>query len=166
MSTLTSSKFRQSRSEQSNLFQHAPKATSTIPKQTTQTKHTTDPGLTVEEREDGSLRRRRPLPKDTSRRNFPNTFRNTELTLLTPTPEKVVGYVTKNSIWGNRVQRGTHLRLVELKHHVTLRCKNHIIFLRSVRRLLVTANVVPMKNGVIWDVMLCGSCKNRSFGGT
>jgi hypothetical protein len=23
-----------------------------------------------------------------------------------------------------------------------------------------------MKNGVFWDVTSCGSCKNRSFGGT
>jgi hypothetical protein len=23
-----------------------------------------------------------------------------------------------------------------------------------------------MKNGVFWDVTLCGSCKNRRFGGT
>jgi hypothetical protein len=26
--------------------------------------------------------------------------------------------------------------------------------------------VVNMKNGVFWDVTRCGSCKNRSFGGT
>jgi hypothetical protein len=25
---------------------------------------------------------------------------------------------------------------------------------------------VTMKNGVFWDVMLCGSCNNRRFGGT
>jgi hypothetical protein len=25
---------------------------------------------------------------------------------------------------------------------------------------------VTMKNGVFWDVTLCGSCKNRRFGGT
>jgi hypothetical protein len=25
---------------------------------------------------------------------------------------------------------------------------------------------LPMKNDVFWDVMLCGSCKNRRFGGT
>jgi hypothetical protein len=23
-----------------------------------------------------------------------------------------------------------------------------------------------MKNGVFWDITLCGSCKNRRFGGT
>jgi hypothetical protein len=40
------------------------------------------------------------------------------------------------------------------------------VFIRSVRRLLVTANVVPMKNGVFWVVTPCGSCKNRRFGGT
>jgi hypothetical protein len=39
-------------------------------------------------------------------------------------------------------------------------------FLRSLRRLLVTANVVRMKNGVFWVVTPCGSCKNRRFGGT
>jgi hypothetical protein len=43
--------------------------------------------------------------------------------------------------------------------------KNSVV-LRSVRRLLVTANVVLMKNGVLWDVTPCGSCKNRGFGGT
>jgi hypothetical protein len=25
---------------------------------------------------------------------------------------------------------------------------------------------VTMKNGVLWDVTPCGSCKNRRFGGT
>jgi hypothetical protein len=25
---------------------------------------------------------------------------------------------------------------------------------------------LDLKNGVLWDVMLCGSCKNRRFGGT
>jgi hypothetical protein len=25
---------------------------------------------------------------------------------------------------------------------------------------------VTMKNGAFWDVTLCGSCKNRRFGGT
>jgi hypothetical protein len=25
---------------------------------------------------------------------------------------------------------------------------------------------LTMKNGVFWDVMQCGSCKNRCFGGT
>jgi hypothetical protein len=27
-------------------------------------------------------------------------------------------------------------------------------------------NCMSIKNGVFWDVMLCGSCKNRRFGGT
>jgi hypothetical protein len=26
--------------------------------------------------------------------------------------------------------------------------------------------VVTMKYGIFWDVMLCGSCKNRRFGGS
>jgi hypothetical protein len=34
----------------------------------------------------------------------------------------------------------------------------------SVRFEVFTA--VAMKNGVLWDVTPCGSCKNRSFGGT
>jgi hypothetical protein len=42
----------------------------------------------------------------------------------------------------------------------------YMLFLRSVRRLLVTASVVSMKNGVFWVVTPCGSCKNRRFGGT
>jgi hypothetical protein len=25
--------------------------------------------------------------------------------------------------------------------------------------------VVNMKNAIFWDITLCGSCKNRSFGG-
>jgi hypothetical protein len=25
---------------------------------------------------------------------------------------------------------------------------------------------VPTKNAVFWDIMPCGSCKNRCFGGT
>jgi hypothetical protein len=49
-----------------------------------------------------------------------------------------------------------------------------LLFLRNVRRLLVTANVVrfevftavTMKNGVFWDVTPCVSCTNRRFGGT
>jgi hypothetical protein len=35
---------------------------------------------------------------------------------------------------------------------------------RTVRFEVFT--VVTMKNGVFWDVMPCGSCKNRRFGGT
>jgi hypothetical protein len=32
--------------------------------------------------------------------------------------------------------------------------------------LLVFPTRIYMKNAVFWDVMLCGSCKNRRFGGT
>jgi hypothetical protein len=35
---------------------------------------------------------------------------------------------------------------------------------KNVRFEVSTA--VTMKNGVFWDVMLCGSCKNRRFGRT
>jgi hypothetical protein len=38
------------------------------------------------------------------------------------------------------------------------------ISLKHVRFEVFTA--VTMKNGVFWDVMPCGSCKNRRFGGT
>jgi hypothetical protein len=44
--------------------------------------------------------------------------------------------------------------------------RRNTVVLRSVRRLLVTASLVPMKNGVFWDVTLCGFCKTRYFGGT
>jgi hypothetical protein len=37
-------------------------------------------------------------------------------------------------------------------------------FIGDVRFEVFTA--VTLKNGVFWDVMLCGSCKNRRFGGT
>jgi hypothetical protein len=39
----------------------------------------------------------------------------------------------------------------------------------TVRFIVVRSEVftaVTMKNGVFWDVMPCGSCKNRRFGGT
>jgi hypothetical protein len=53
-------------------------------------------------------------------------------------------------------------------------CGSSIVFLGSVLRLLINANVVrfevftavTMKNGVFWDVTPRGSCKNRRFGGT
>jgi hypothetical protein len=32
--------------------------------------------------------------------------------------------------------------------------------------MLVIANAVPLKNAVFGDIMPCGSCKNRCFGGT
>jgi hypothetical protein len=42
-------------------------------------------------------------------------------------------------------------------HHIKTRVTN-------VRFEVLTA--VTMKNGAFWDVTLCGSCKNRRFGGT
>jgi hypothetical protein len=39
-----------------------------------------------------------------------------------------------------------------------------IIIKLPVRFEVFTA--VTMKNGVLWDIMPCGSCKNRRFGGT
>jgi hypothetical protein len=64
-----------------------------------------------------------------------------------------------------------------------LTCFNIYIFLRGLtimiqhRNYLISVHlkddvrfevftVVTMKNGVFWDVMPCGSCKNRRFGGT
>jgi hypothetical protein len=32
--------------------------------------------------------------------------------------------------------------------------------------LLEVETELTLKNAVFWDVMLCGSCKNRRFGGT
>jgi hypothetical protein len=51
---------------------------------------------------------------------------------------------------------------VRFKVFMPVAVKNGVflIFLRSMRRLLVTASVVPMKNGVFWVVTPCGSCKN------
>jgi hypothetical protein len=37
-------------------------------------------------------------------------------------------------------------------------------YLKDVSFEVFTA--VTMKNGVFWDVTLCGSCKNRDLGGT
>jgi hypothetical protein len=42
---------------------------------------------------------------------------------------------------------------------VLYRCETWSLTLREKYRLRV-------KNGVFWDVMPCGSCKNRRFGGT
>jgi hypothetical protein len=39
------------------------------------------------------------------------------------------------------------------------------ITIRSIYRFEVFT-AVTMNNGVFWDVMPCGSCKNRRFGGT
>jgi hypothetical protein len=41
---------------------------------------------------------------------------------------------------------------------VTQTCISHVRF--------DVFTAVTMKNGVFWDVMPCGSCKNRRFGGT
>jgi hypothetical protein len=43
-------------------------------------------------------------------------------------------------------------------------CRSEILGKTLLRFEVSTA--VAMKNGVIWDVMHCGSSKNRSFGGT
>jgi hypothetical protein len=42
--------------------------------------------------------------------------------------------------------------------------KQHQHLYYYVRYEVITA--VTMKNGVFWDVVPCGSCKNRRFGGT
>jgi hypothetical protein len=31
---------------------------------------------------------------------------------------------------------------------------------------VIRESITILKNGVFWDVMPCGSCKNRRFGGT
>jgi hypothetical protein len=42
-------------------------------------------------------------------------------------------------------------------------CFNFLAISRVARLVVFTA--VTMKNGVFWDVALCGSCNNRRFGG-
>jgi hypothetical protein len=49
------------------------------------------------------------------------------------------------------------------RRHITSPLQN------SARKYYVRFEVftaVTMKNAVFWDVTQCGSCKNRSFGGT
>jgi hypothetical protein len=60
------------------------------------------------------------------------------------------GYIITN-FW-------TPLFLSSLPFHLYL-CKEIVV-----RFEVFTA--VTMKNGVFWDVTLCGSCKNRRFRGT
>jgi hypothetical protein len=52
-----------------------------------------------------------------------------------------------------------YLKLIKTKAHN---------FSQSIhdRRLQVQTFYLKMKNAVFWDVMSCGSCKNRCFGGT
>jgi hypothetical protein len=42
----------------------------------------------------------------------------------------------------------------------------HIVYERDENFRFEVFTAVTMKNGVFWDVMPCGSCKNRRFGGT
>jgi hypothetical protein len=55
--------------------------------------------------------------------------------------------------------RHTEQRNVEIKGE--LKILIHEFYIRFEVFMAVT-----MKNGVFWDVTLCGSCKNRRFGGT
>jgi hypothetical protein len=57
---------------------------------------------------------------------------------------------------------------VQFYHQISL-----LIMIRSILSGAIETNVrfevstaVTMKNGVFWDVMPCGSCKNRRFEGT
>jgi hypothetical protein len=50
-----------------------------------------------------------------------------------------------------------------LKHHI-IRLLLNANFIFNVRFEVFRA--VTVKNGVLWDVTQCGSCKNRRFGGT
>jgi hypothetical protein len=43
--------------------------------------------------------------------------------------------------------------------------ETHYISVNAMLRFDVFT-VVTMKNSVVWDLKLCGSCKNRRFGGT
>jgi hypothetical protein len=64
-----------------------------------------------------------------------------------------------------------HLRSTSRNN--TVRCPacsgKSIVTDPAIRRIYVRFEVfaaVTMKNGVLWDVTPCGSCKNRRFGGT
>jgi hypothetical protein len=50
-------------------------------------------------------------------------------------------------------------------HKGFLGCHDECMKLLDCLRLEVFT-AVTMKNAVFWDVMPCGSCKNRRFGGT
>jgi hypothetical protein len=47
-------------------------------------------------------------------------------------------------------------------------CSLLVIFLSKItpRCKIEVFTAVTMKNGIFWDVTLCGSCKNQRFGGT
>jgi hypothetical protein len=64
-----------------------------------------------------------------------------------------------------RVTRNGELE-TDARSNITFVVTEDVVILRSVRRLLVTVSVIPMKNGVFWVVTPCGSCKNRRFGVT
>jgi hypothetical protein len=44
---------------------------------------------------------------------------------------------------------------------VRIKCSRHVLYIT-----FEVFTTVTMKNGIIWDVTPCGSCKNRRFGGT
>jgi hypothetical protein len=55
----------------------------------------------------------------------------------------------------------TKLRHLPLLSRINIEALIHLIDIR-----LEVFTAVTMKNGVFWDVMTCGSCKNRRFGVT
>jgi hypothetical protein len=68
-------------------------------------------------------------------------------------------FLTPRLVWPEH--ETSHL-LLELVFYVSMEIEwNQVHYLRS-----EVFTEVTMKNSVFWDVMLCGSCKNRSFGGT
>jgi hypothetical protein len=50
--------------------------------------------------------------------------------------------------------------------HIYQKTLNSVLFDQELLVRLEVSMAVTMKNVVIWDVMSCGSFKNRRFGGT
>jgi hypothetical protein len=54
-------------------------------------------------------------------------------------------------------------------HIVIILIQISVIYIQmalDIHKSVFTQKISDMKNGVFWDVTPCGSCKNRSFGGT
>jgi hypothetical protein len=62
---------------------------------------------------------------------------------------------------------GTHVMSLPVERFVVLKMRFSIVQPDIYRFVIFEVfTAVAMKNGVLWDVTPCGSCKNRRFGGT
>jgi hypothetical protein len=75
-----------------------------------------------------------------------------------------------SGLWGYHGGDYEGCRLLGYKNPVRTSQETHYISATEQGRLILCRNwgftAVTMKNGVFWDVTPCGSCKNRSLGGT